>query len=92
MPLDNAPDICQTNSRAFEVIWWMQALKNSKEFMNIIHIKTHAVVTDKDHGLGSIFAPNLNLRNLSGTREFQSVRDQIGHHDPQHGSITGDYG
>ena len=75
MTADDSTDVCQTDARTFEILLPVQALKNPKEFVCIIHIKPHAVIADEDDRLGFTlpFAPDFNLRTLSRTGEFQGV-------------------
>jgi len=55
MTADNPTHICQTDARTFKVFLPVQALKNSEEFIGVIHIEADTVVADKDYNFGSSF-------------------------------------
>jgi hypothetical protein len=90
MTADDTMDICESDTCAFEILLPVQALKDPKEFIGILHVETNTVIADKDDCFDFIasFATDLDLRDLSRTGEFQGVRDQVNPDNAQHGSIT----
>ena len=53
MPVYDTANVCKSNPRAFKLISPVQTLKDSKEFVGIIHIKAYAVIADEYDGLRS---------------------------------------
>ena len=47
MSIDDAVHGRQTDTAAFEFVGAVEALKRSKQFLRVIHIESHAVVTDE---------------------------------------------
>ena len=47
---DHPLDDRQTDARSFKILCAVESLENSEEFVDIFHIKSGAIIADKNHG------------------------------------------
>ena len=90
---NDTANIGQTDACAFKFLLWMEPLENAKEPVDKVHVKPHAIVSDKKDIFTSIL-PASYLDFGAGTRacEFDGIRDEIGKHELQQRLITTDNG
>ena len=78
MLVNNALDISQAYSGAFEFSRLMQALKYAEELAGVRHIKTGAIIANEDHSLPVHSGlSNLNYRLRAKAGELDGVRKKI---------------
>jgi hypothetical protein len=76
--VDNPPDIGQPDARPLELGIAVQALKHPKEFVCVLHIKSHSIIAHKEYNLPLSFAAaDFNLSSVGRPRVLDSIRQQI---------------
>jgi hypothetical protein len=75
MPLDNALNGSQPDSRSFKVFSAVEALEDAEEFIHIFHVKANPIVFHIKHDfvLISVAASYFDLRRVAFAREFNRV-------------------
>ncbi|MDB6125075.1 MAG: hypothetical protein JWQ71_4068 [Pedosphaera sp.] len=69
MAIDDATDAGQSYAGAFKFIGMMQALEDTKKFINIFHVKTYAVIANRNNvfrGRTGVMDANFRLRPGAG--------------------------
>ena len=79
MPVNNAPDIGQTDASAVKFIGSMESLEDAKEFIGIPHIKSYPVITHKHHCflLARLPASDLDGGLRSSAGKFDGIAEEI---------------
>src|SRR4051812_38082226 len=91
MFLDNSADNRQAYARALKLRLRVKALEDSKKLLGVIHVETHAVITDKNDPLLGRFVPahfNPSLTAVAGVLE--RITKQVEKHLAQQQWITSD--
>jgi hypothetical protein len=72
------------NARAFKCIGIVQALKHSKQFIHVLHIKADAIVPNEyDQVIAiSVGAADLDFGLRARAREFNRVGDKVNQYQP----------
>src|SRR2546423_15108139 len=78
MPLNNAPDIGQTDPDAFKLRDRVQPLEYPKELVCVLHVEPRAVIAYMDQPVRVLIRrANFDARFVALAGEFQSVADEI---------------
>src|SRR5215813_8092866 len=87
--MNNALDRRQSDTSSFEIVGPMKSLKNSEQFVHVLHIKADAIIFDEYHDAVQlcITGSNFNFGCLSSTRELDRIRNQIHEGEFQHRPI-----
>ena len=89
MPQHDALNEGQADTGAFELINIVQALKDAKQFMAVLHVESDAVVAYVIFMLVAMLpAADLDSGVLLPTREFERIRNQMVKHLAYHRPIT----
>src|SRR4029077_5593886 len=82
------------NARAFKYISLVQALKHSKQFIRVPHIKAHSIVPNEYYQLiaVSVCAADLDFGLRACPREFNFVRDKVNQYQPEHRTVSVEIG
>jgi hypothetical protein len=90
MPMDNSPDIGEADAGAFKLIVPVEALKNTEEFVHILHIESYPIITDEHLDFNGALSndADLDLGLWPCRCKFQRIGDQIHEHLAQHGRIS----
>jgi hypothetical protein len=76
MLFNNALHRGQANACTLKLIGFMQTLKDSKQFVGIFHVETHAVIANKNCGLVILVrAADLNVGLRSGAGKLEGIGD-----------------
>jgi len=69
----------QSNAGAFKCIRIVQALKHSKQFIHVLHIKAHSIVPNEYYQpvFASVGAPDLDFRLRACAREFNRIGNKV---------------
>jgi hypothetical protein len=68
----------QADPRAFEILVPVQALKDAKEFVFVLHVETHAIVTNEEDSLSLLLKiSDLNNGALARTGELERIGNQV---------------
>src|SRR5215475_10184669 len=92
--MDNTLHGRQSYTSAFELFRPVQTLEYTKEFIDILHLKTNAIVSN-EHDYLIFFSsgvPYLNLSLLAYAGEFNSIGNNINEHKLYHGTVSIDIG
>jgi hypothetical protein len=75
--MHNSLNRSQSNASSFKFVRLVQPLKHSKQFVYILHIKAHTVVSNEYYQVicVSICAAYLDLGLWARAREFNRIRD-----------------
>ena len=88
MLFNNALDNRQTDARAFKFFLAVQALKNAKKFIGILHIESGPVIADKDSRFSiQKDAADFDDCHLAVAAVLNGITKQIGKNLPQHSHI-----
>src|SRR5262252_6605805 len=79
---------------AFERLRTVQALEHAEQFMDVLHVETHAIISHEDNDLArlAVGAPDLDLGLCPRGRELDGVGNEIDQRKPQHRAVTMDIG
>ena len=93
MAVNDAADVGEANAGAFELVFSMEALKDTEELVGISHVKSDSVVGDRknEFGLGGL-GSDFNNGGLPAGAVFDRVGDKIDPHEAKHGGIALDDG
>jgi hypothetical protein len=76
----------QSNAGAFKGVRIVQALKYSKQFIHVLHIKAHPVVPNEYYQVigVSVGAADLDFGLRARAREFNRIGNKVGEYQSQH--------
>ena len=76
MALDDALNDGEPNPRPLKFFRFMKPLKNTKQLMHVLHVKTYPIIVDPIRDLISIpVTAYFDLGHLPVARIFQGIRD-----------------
>src|SRR4029077_18210967 len=80
----------QSNARAFKCIRIVQALKHSKQFIQVLHIKAHSIVPNEYYQViaVSVGAADLDFGLRARVREFNRIRDKVNQYQSKHRTVS----
>jgi hypothetical protein len=77
--MDDSTYVCETDAGAFKLVVPMEALKDSEQLVDILHVESRPIIPHKDlNFIGVSFGgANFDLGLRPGGGEFQRIGDQI---------------
>src|SRR3984885_10105682 len=80
----------QTDARTFECVRLVQALKDTKQFIYVLHIKAYSVVPNEYYqvALVAVGASDLYFSLLARAYKFNCVGYKVNQHKPQHRTVA----
>jgi hypothetical protein len=83
----------QSNAGAFKCIRIVQALKHSKQFIHVLHIKAHSVVPNEYYQVifVSVGASGFDFGLRARAREFDRIGKKVDQYKPQHRTVSVDH-
>src|SRR5208337_1244921 len=89
VPVDDALDGSQSDSGAFKLFSQVQTLENAEEFIDILHIKAHAVIFDEHLSLVFPFirAAKFDFGLCSYPGELDRIGNQVTEGHFHHGTV-----
>jgi hypothetical protein len=85
---------CESDAGAFEFVRPVQPLKHSKQFVCILHLKTHSIVPNEYYELifVSVGASDLDFCSQARACEFDGIRNKVDQHNSQHRTVSVEIG
>ena len=90
MPKYNALDRGQSNPGALELVLSMKSLEDAEQLVGVFHVKTNAVVSNEEHGVGAVLvgASDVNVSLHACAGELYGIPNDIDESQSQHWAIS----
>src|ERR1700753_269609 len=90
MAMDDALGGGQPYSGAFKLFGQMQPLKDAEQLIDVLHVKTRAVVLHEhlEFFFTVIDPANLDFSGASHARKFDRIGNKVDNDQPQHGTVS----
>jgi hypothetical protein len=81
--MNNPLDVGKSDASSIKVFGTMQALKHTEEFVDVPHIESYAIITNKEHDLTiAVSAADLNLGLGTPLCVLDGIFHEIAQHQP----------